>query len=114
MATSLLDQCAKCVASHLPFSYVESRYDRLPDPALQRILFWSFPDSESHVHMYAAPSHFGKGRKLLEAGAVSKVLQVGKTTGNHFKHDRTVLKETFTPLLNKNISNFLQIHFPTS
>jgi hypothetical protein len=78
------------VAENIPFQRIEERYVRIPEPVQRRIIFWSFPRDESDICMYsslaqvhAAPadSHnqaFYKGLKLLEAGCVSNVLQVGE------------------------------------
>ena len=86
---SLLDICAKKVARHIPFVTVEERYsNRIPEPVQERIVFWSFPDSERDICMYssmsgtatsASTSPFHKGIKLYENDCVSNVLQVGKT-----------------------------------
>ena len=89
---SLLDICARVVAAKIPFQRVEERYNRIPEPVQERIVFWSFPRQELEVCMYSSMSRmpqseeeyrgssFYKGIKLLEQGCVKNVLQVGKTT----------------------------------
>ncbi len=87
---SLLDICARVVAAKIPFQRVEERYNRIPEPVQERIVFWSFPRQELEVCMYSSMSRmpqseeeyrgssFYKGIKLLEQGCVKNVLQVGK------------------------------------
>ena len=89
---SLLDICARVVAAKIPFQRVEERYNRIPEPVQERIVFWSFPRQELEVCMYSSMSRmpqseeeyrgssFYKGIKLLEQNCVKNVLQVGKTT----------------------------------
>lgn len=91
---SLLDLTARIVAENIPFQRVEERYDRIPEPVQRRIIYWSFPRNERDICMYSSlarvvaagvspqPDHqnlsFCKGLKLLEAGCVDSVLQVGE------------------------------------
>lgn len=93
---SLLDICAKSVAETLAFEQVEDRFDRIPEPVQERIIFWSFPRNERAICMYSSlsgvptskqeyySSSFYKGIKLLEQGRVRDVLQVGKYTYIHY------------------------------
>lgn len=89
---SLLDITAKIAAENIPFQRIEERYDRIPEPVQRRIIFWSFPRNERDICMYSSLSRvppvnsaggeplnlsFCKGLKLLEAGCVDNVLQVG-------------------------------------
>ena len=92
---TLLDIAARVVAANVPFQRVEETCSPLPEPVLARIVFWSFPRSEQHIRMYssfvasgsaavkcgedveASPLPFDRGVKLLEAGAVDDVLQIG-------------------------------------
>ena len=92
---TLLDIAARVVAANVPFQRVEETCSPLPEPVLGRIVFWSFPRSEQHIRMYssfvasgsaavkcgedveASPLPFDRGVKLLEAGAVDDVLQIG-------------------------------------
>ena len=37
---TLLDICAKIVAEQIPFQRIEERYDRIPEPVQERIVFW--------------------------------------------------------------------------
>ena len=90
---SLLDITAKVVAETLPFQRIEERYDRIPEPVQRRIIYWSFPRDERDICMYSSLSRtaagaqasetrniaFYKGLKLLEAGCVTQVLQVGES-----------------------------------
>ena len=85
---SLLDLCARQVAARIPFQRIEERYDRIPEPVQERIIYWSFPRNERDICMYSSQakvsavqymmSPFYKGVKLLENGCVGEVLQVGK------------------------------------
>ena len=86
---SLLDICAKIVGASVPFQRVEEQFERIPEPVQSRIVFWSFPRNEADIKMYSSFAvstkdnetpklPFNLGVKLLEAGAVSNVLQIGK------------------------------------
>ena len=84
---SLLDICAKIVAEHIPFQRIEERYSRIPEPVQRRVIYWSFPRQESDIRMYSSFSSVGsdhhalpfyKGLRLVQAGNVETVLQVGK------------------------------------
>lgn len=55
-AESLLDLSAKVVALHIPFARIEERYDRIPEPVQNRIIFWSFPRNERDICMYSTLS----------------------------------------------------------
>jgi hypothetical protein len=88
-AESLLDICAKVVAENTPFQRIEQQYDRIPEPVQSRIVFWSFPRNERDIYMYSSYANskensenqklpFHQGVRLLENGAVSNVLQIGK------------------------------------
>ena len=91
---SLLDLCARSVATHVPFQRIEERYNRIPEPVQERIVFWSFPRNEREICMYSSLSRipanedeyrhssFYRGLKLLEQGCVRNVLQVGKSKLN--------------------------------
>ena len=87
---SLLDSCARQVASTIPFQRIEERYNRIPEPVQERICYWSFPRKEFEICMYSSMSQvplrqddmknttFGQGTKLVEQGCVHNVVQVGK------------------------------------
>ena len=89
---SLLDISARIVAENIPFQCVEERIDWIPEPVQRRIVFWSFPRNERDIQMYssfcvnpkdnseAEKLPFNQGVKLLEAGCVENVLQIGKMT----------------------------------
>jgi len=97
---TLLDIAARVVAANVPFQRVEETCSPLPEPVLGRIVFWSFPRSEQHIRMYSSfvasggaavkcgedvdtsPLPFDRGIKLLEAGAVEDVLQIGTAPGS--------------------------------
>ncbi|KAG5674753.1 hypothetical protein PVAND_004703 [Polypedilum vanderplanki] len=88
---SLLDIAARIVAENEPFQRVEEKYDRIPEPVQQKIIFYSFPRDERDIQMYSSLSRasssfnatdsqslsFSKGLKLLESNCVENVLQVG-------------------------------------
>ena len=87
---TLLDICAKNVASSIPFQRIEERYNRIPEPVQERICFWSFPRKEFEICMYSSMSQvpmrqdemknttFGQGTKLVDQGCVKNALQVGE------------------------------------
>ena len=87
---SLLDITSKFVAKTVPFQRIEERFPRIPEPVQERLVFWAFPRDERDIRMYSSPSGntanameyqnspFCQGMRLLEQGAVSGVLQVGK------------------------------------
>ena len=93
---SLLDICAKIVAENIPFQQVEERFDRIPEPVQSRIVYWSFPRNERDIQMYSSFAvcskdntetkklPFYQGIKLLDAGSVENVLQIGKKEYNRF------------------------------
>jgi hypothetical protein len=81
---SLLDCCAKAVASKISFQEIEETFTRIPEPVQLRVIYWSFPCDEQEIRMYStsAIQHqkmpFQQGMKLLEKRAVNNILQVGK------------------------------------
>ena len=91
---SLLDICARIAAETTPFQRIEERYDRIPEPVQERIIFWSFPRNERDICMYSSLSRvptnsqeyhnspFYRGIKLLEQGCVQDVLQVGESVSS--------------------------------
>ena len=88
---SLLDICARITAETTPFQLIEERYDRIPEPVQERVIFWSFPRNERDICMYSSLSRvptnsqeyhnspFYRGIKILEQGCVQDVLQVGES-----------------------------------
>jgi hypothetical protein len=81
---SLLDCCAKTVASKISFQEIEETFTCIPEPVQLRVIYWSFPCDEQEIRMYStsAIQHqkmpFYQGIKLLEKRAVKNILQVGK------------------------------------
>lgn len=85
---TLLDITAKIVAANIPFQRIEERYERIPEPVQRRVVYWSFPRDERDICMYSSLARappddhrsiaFCRGLKLLEAGCVDNVLQVGE------------------------------------
>lgn len=53
---SLLDISARIVAENEPFQKVEEKYDRIPEPVQQKIIFYSFPRNERDIQMYSSLS----------------------------------------------------------
>lgn len=51
---SLLDISARIVAENEPFQRVEEKYDRIPEPVQQKIIFYSFPRDERDIQMYSS------------------------------------------------------------
>lgn len=56
MPDSLLDIAARIVAENEPFQRVEEKYDRIPEPVQQKIIFYSFPRDERDIQMYSSLS----------------------------------------------------------
>lgn len=56
---SLLDISARIVAENEPFQRVEEKYDRIPEPVQQKIIFYSFPRDERDIQMYSSLSRWG-------------------------------------------------------
>ena len=81
---SLLDCCAKAVASKISFQEIEETFARIPEPVQLRVIYWSFPCDEQEIRMYSSSAiqhqkmPFHQGIKLLEKRAVKNILQVGK------------------------------------
>ena len=81
---SLLDCCAKAVASKISFQEIEETFTRIPEPVQLRVIYWSFPGDEHEIRMYSSSAiqhqkmPFQQGIKLLEKHAVTNVLQVGE------------------------------------
>ena len=87
---TLLDIASKFVAKTVPFQRIEERFPRIPEPVQERLVFWAFPRDERDIRMYSSPcgsttnalehqnSPFCQGMRLLDQGAVTNVLQVGK------------------------------------
>ena len=103
---SLLDLCARQVAARIPFQRIEERYDRIPEPVQERIIYWSFPRNERDICMYSSQakvsavqymmSPFYKGVKLLENGCVGEVLQVGKEMSSQHRKYNLIERAHFT------------------
>lgn len=80
---SLLDISARIVAENEPFQRVEEKYDRIPEPVQQKIIFYSFPRDERDIQMYSSLSRWVFGwrldsEKLIEKGMfVNDVLNWG-------------------------------------
>lgn len=55
---SLLDVAARIVAENEPFQRVEEKYDRIPEPVQQKIIFYSFPRDERDIQMYSSLSRY--------------------------------------------------------
>lgn len=53
---SLSDLAAKVASSSLPFQFVEDQCVRVPEPVLQKFIFWSFPRQEADIRRYSALS----------------------------------------------------------
>lgn len=53
---SLLNISARIVAENEPFQRVEEKYDRIPEPVQQKIIFYSFPRDERDIQMYSSLS----------------------------------------------------------
>ncbi|BHF76969.1 Zinc finger SWIM domain-containing protein 6 [Sparganum proliferum] len=84
---SLFDLSAMCVASHLPFEYVETTLVNIPDPVQERILYYSFPRDNADIKTYSSFTNCGKlssekspygiGEHLFLTNCVENVIQIG-------------------------------------
>lgn len=80
---SLLDISARIVAENEPFQRVEEKYDRIPEPVQQKIIFYSFPRDERDIQMYSSLSRWENGvsscqKKLLLFTLNEKVVRCVK------------------------------------
>ncbi|KAG8224311.1 hypothetical protein J437_LFUL007252 [Ladona fulva] len=78
---SLVELCARCVASHIPFELVEHVYPPVPEQLQLRIAFWSFPDNEEDIRLYSclangSAEEFQRGECFLRNRAVKDTLQI--------------------------------------
>lgn len=79
---SLVEICARQVASHIPFEVVERMYPPVPEQIQLRITYWSFPDSEEDIRLYSclangSADEFFKGEQIFKSGGVRDPLQIG-------------------------------------
>ena len=70
---SLLDIAAKIVAENEPFQRVEEKYDRIPEPVQQKIIFYSFPRDERDIQMYSSLSRYVKTIIICEEDSNFKI-----------------------------------------
>lgn len=66
---SLLDIAARIVAENEPFQRVEEKYDRIPEPVQQKIIFYSFPRDERDIQMYSSLSRYVR----VKSGDVKRI-----------------------------------------
>ena len=90
LSRSITEDCVDSVETFLDDHVcVVTGGERIPEPVQSRIVFWSFPRNEADIKMYSSFAvstkdnetpklPFNQGVKLLEAGAVSNVLQIGE------------------------------------
>lgn len=89
--SSLLDLSSKVVAKAFPFQYIEELYAQIPAPVILSIVREAFPQDETEVKVYAGGgwegglSNWDRGLGIIEAGGVSKIVQVGKFSSPDFK-----------------------------
>jgi hypothetical protein len=78
----LVELAAQAVARHIPFEIVETVHPPVPEQLHLRIAFWSFPDHEEDVRLYACLANgsadlFNRAEELLRKKAVKNMLQIG-------------------------------------
>ena len=78
----LVELAAQAVAKHIPFEVVETVRPPVPEQLHLRIAFWSFPDNEEDIRMYACLANgsaelFVRAEELLRKRAVYDLLQIG-------------------------------------
>lgn len=78
----LLELSAQAIACHLPFGHVERFHQPVPEPLQLRIAFWSFPQDENDIRLYACLANGGENVSLLaehliDINGIRDVLQVG-------------------------------------
>lgn len=83
---SLLDISARIVAENEPFQRVEEKYDRIPEPVQQKIIFYSFPRDERDIQMYSSLSRWENGVSSCQK----------KTSSLHFERKSRAVCEVFS------------------
>lgn len=78
----LVELAAQSVARHFPFEVVETVNPPVPEQLHLRIAFWSFPDNEEDIRLYAclangSPDLFNRAEDLLRKKAIKDMLQIG-------------------------------------
>ena len=79
---SLTELAAREVASSIPFESVEQFYPPVPEPLQLRIAYYSFPEHEEDIRLYAclaigSAEEFNRGESLYKNKAVRDPLQIG-------------------------------------
>jgi len=79
---SLTELAAREVASSIPFESVEQFYPPVPEPLQLRIAYYSFPEHEEDIRLYAclaigSADEFNRGETLFRNKAVRDPLQIG-------------------------------------
>ena len=79
---SLTELAAREVASSIPFESVERFYPPVPEPLQLRIAFYSFPEQEEDIRLYAclangSADEFNRGEHMYKSQAVREPLQIG-------------------------------------
>lgn len=80
---SLTELASRVVARNIPFELVERVSPPVPEPLQLRIAFWSFPNNEEDIRLYAclangSADEFQKGEALYQYKSVKNLLQIGK------------------------------------
>lgn len=79
---SLTELAAREVAASIPFESVERFYPPVPEPLQLRIAFYSFPEQEEDIRLYAclangSAEEFNRGEHMYKSQAVREPLQIG-------------------------------------
>jgi len=79
---SLTELAAREVASSIPFESVEQFYPPVPEPLQLRIAYYSFPEQEEDIRLYAclangSADEFNRGENMYKNKAVREPLQIG-------------------------------------
>ena len=79
---SLTELAAREVASSIPFESVEQFSPPVPEPLQLRIAYYSFPEHEEDIRLYAclaigSADEFNRGENLFKNKAVRDPLQIG-------------------------------------
>lgn len=79
---SLTELAAREVASSVPFECVEKFPQPVPEPIMLRIAYYSFPEQEEDIRLYAclangSPDEFNRGETMYKNKAVREPLQIG-------------------------------------
>ena len=101
---SLTELAAREVAASIPFESVERFYPPVPEPLQLRIAFYSFPEQEEDIRLYAclangSAEEFNRGEHMYKSQAVREPLQIGFVAAQHRIISSLIIAGFTSPLL---------------